>query len=245
MRIGILQCGDIVPEMVAKYESYVPMFQRLLDSGGDPFDYATWRVVGGEMPDAVDSCDGWVVTGSRHGVYEDFDWIAPLKTFLRDCVERGVPVIGVCFGHQILAEAMGGKVVKSEKGWGLGVHHYSATAHEDWFGALADGFSNYAIHQDQVIAVPPGATVLATSEFCEVAALAYGSPDRPVAISVQPHPEFQTDYVSDVIRQRLMPVIEPAQGSAALDSLARPVDNATWGAVMARFLRDAHARRTG
>ena len=243
MRIGILETGEISAPLAEKYHSYSPMFRRLLDAAGGDLDYETWRVVAGEMPDDPEACDGWIVSGSRHGVYEDHPWIEPLKTFLRDCLARRVPVVGVCFGHQILAAAMGGTVIKSDKGWGVGVHDYTVLARPAWMEGLGERFANYAVHQDQVIAPPPDTTVLASSPFCEYAALAYGDPEAPIALTVQPHPEFEADYVGDALRTRIGSSIETELGEAALQSLSLPVNNADWARWMVRFLRDAAARR--
>ena len=155
------------------------MFEALLAAVDPGLEFATVRVVAGEMPAAPGQADAWLVTGSRHGVYDDLPWIEPLKAFLRACVAARVPVVGICFGHQILAEALGGRVVKSDRGWGLGVQDYELVAHPGWMADLPDRFAVRALHQDQVVALPPAATVLARSPHCDFAALAYGDPESP------------------------------------------------------------------
>ena len=142
------------------------MFERLLGAVDPGLEFATVRVVAGEMPAAPGQADAWLVTGSRHGVYDGLPWIEPLKAFLRACVAARVPVVGICFGHQILAEALGGRAVKSDRGWGLGVQDYEVVARPGWMADLPDRFAVSALHQDQVVALPPGATVLARSAHC-------------------------------------------------------------------------------
>lgn len=243
MRIGILETGAISDDLAGKYGSYLPMFERLLGRADGELSCHNFAVLNGEMPESPEQMDGWVITGSRHGVYEALSWMEPLKAFLRECLTARVPVVGVCFGHQILAEAMGGEVVKSDRGWGLGVHEYKVEIQPEWMDGIADTFATRAIHQDQIVKLPPATTVLASSPFCPYAALAYGDPDSPLAISVQPHPEFDADYVRDVVTTRIGATFPEQVAARALQSLDRPVHNADWGRWMVRFLREAAARR--
>jgi len=243
MRIGILETGEVLGELGDKHGSYPPMFRRLLDAADGDLTYKTYSVVRGEFPQHTDEVDGWVITGSRHGVYDALPWMEPLKDFLRDCLSAKVPVVGVCFGHQILAEAMGGKVVKSDLGWGVGTHTYDVITRPHWMEGLGETFAARAVHQDQVITLPPETTVLARSAFCEYAALAYGDADAPIAITVQPHPEFDAEFVGDVVRSRIGDIIPQDVGEIALDTLSKPDNNADWGRWMVRFIREAAARR--
>ncbi len=239
MKIGILETGEVAGKLGEDHGQYPPMFETLLGAADPGFTFETIRVVSGEMPEGPAQCDGWLVTGSRHGVYDDLPWIEPLKTFLRDCIAARVPVAGICFGHQILAEAMGGKVVKSDRGWGVGVHAYEVQAQPSWMEGLGEMFAARAVHQDQVVERPENATVLASSAFCDYAALVYGDIERPAAISVQPHPEFTAEFVGDIIHKRIGDTIPTETGEIGLASLAQPVHNAEWGRWLARFFRDA------
>ncbi|MEO0692966.1 MAG: type 1 glutamine amidotransferase, partial [Pseudomonadota bacterium] len=141
------------------------------------------------FPNSVHDCDGWLITGSKHGAYEDLPWIPRLEGFLRDAYAAKVPIVGICFGHQILAQALGGKVEKFTGGWSVGPTDYN------WGGETV---RLNAWHQDQVVALPEGAEVLASSDFCQYAALAYG--DR--ALTVQAHPEYDDDAIRVLIEAR-------------------------------------------
>jgi GMP synthase-like glutamine amidotransferase len=188
MKIGILQCGHAMDAVKAVHGDYSDMFERLLEPYG--FDFATWNVVDMEFPPGIDAADGWLLTGSRHGVYEGLPFIAPLEDFVRAAYAAAVPLVGVCFGHQLIAQALGGKVVKWEGGWSVGRQTYR-------FDDVGEVALN-AWHQDQVVETPPDARRVATSPFCQNAALIYG--DR--AYSVQAHPEFSNDVIADFVRLR-------------------------------------------
>lgn len=243
MKIGILETGEVHPDLRARHGDYPAMFQRLLGDADPALEFATVRVVSGEMPAAPGQADAWLVTGSRHGVYDDLPWIAPLKAFLRDCVAAGVPVVGICFGHQILAEALGGKVVKSDRGWGLGVQDYDLAARPGWMADAPDHFSVAALHQDQVTTPPEGATVLARSPHCAYAALAYGDPEAPYAISLQPHPEFDAAFLDELLELRGGTAFPLDMANAARASLTRPTQRLDWARWIAGYLRQAATGR--
>ncbi|HEU0223347.1 MAG TPA: type 1 glutamine amidotransferase [Paracoccaceae bacterium] len=243
MRIGILEAGEVGGNLAARHGAYPAMFRRLLSSAEPGLDFLTIRVVAGERPDGTGQADAWLVTGSRHGVYDDLPWIAPLKDFLRQCVAEGVPVAGICFGHQILAEALGGRAEKSSKGWGLGVHSYRLLEVPAWMEGARECYAGLALHQDQVAALPADATVLATSAHCEIAAVAYGDPEHPRAVSVQSHPEFSPGFVADIIAARRGKAIPEPVAEAALATLDRATDDADWARWILRYFRDRLAQR--
>jgi GMP synthase-like glutamine amidotransferase len=172
-----------------------------------------------------------VVTGSSAGVYDPLPWIEPLKEFLRAARGRA-KLVGVCFGHQVMAEAFGGRVEKSERGWGVGLHRYELFARRDWMEPV-DRICVPASHQDQVVAPPPGATVLAGSAFCPNGMLAY---DDQSAISLQLHPEFEPAYARALIETRRGDRYLDADADRAILSYEQPDDRARVGAWIQRFL---------
>ncbi len=207
MKIGILQCGHAMPEVVDSHGDYTDMFQRLLASRG--FEFVTYDVVDMEFPGDIHDADGWLLSGSRHGVYEDHEFIPPLEEFIRKAYDAHVPMVGICFGHQIIAQALGGKVEKYSHGWAIGRHEYD-------FDDLGTVPLN-AWHQDQVVSVPEAARVVARNEFCDNAALIYG--DR--AFTVQPHPEFTSPLIGEYVRRRKG---QPGYDDEVMDEAAAHLD---------------------
>ena len=108
MKIGILQTGHAIPELHDELGEYADLFERLLD--GHDFSFNRYNVVDGIFPGSVEAADGWLITGSKHGAYDDLPWIAELETFIRAIRDDGRPLVGGCLGHQIIAQALGGKV---------------------------------------------------------------------------------------------------------------------------------------
>ncbi len=222
MKLGILETGKLIPKLEVKHGTYPDMFVRLLDNRGLQIEFSAFAVIDGVFPESVDICDAWLITGSRHGAYDPLPWIPRLEKFILEAVDKKIPLVGICFGHQIIAQALGGKVVKSEKGWGLGVHEYNVTNPAPWMnGALNQQIAVNAVHQDQVIELPHGAEILASSDFCPYAMLAYGDS----VFTVQPHPEIEHPYQQDLINARRGDVFEENLADAALVSLGQTIDN--------------------
>ncbi len=220
--IGILLTGHSPAEIKADLGDYDSMFADLLKGHG--LSYRTYAVVDGEFPDRVDECQGWLITGSKHGAYEPHDWIPPLEQFIRDVYDDGRPMVGVCFGHQIIAQAMGGTVEKYSHGWAVGRHDY-----------IIDGqpMSLNAWHQDQVTQLPPGATVIGQNEFCDNAALLYG--DR--ILTMQPHPEHTAEFVGRLIETRGRGLVPDDLLDTAIAQLNQPTQHQTMADRMAAFLK--------
>ena len=210
MLIGILQTGHAPDALRPDHGDYSDLFERLL--AGQGLDFRTWSVVDMDFPASVSDADGWLVTGSRHGAYEDLPFIAPLEGLIRDIYAARVPLVGICFGHQIIAQALGGTVEKFAGGWSVGRTVY------DFDG---ESVALNAWHQDQVTRAPEGATVAATSPFCANAALVYD--DR--AFTVQAHPEFSPDFVRGLVDKRGRGVVPDPLLDAAATAATLPVDN--------------------
>ncbi|MEI9890760.1 MAG: type 1 glutamine amidotransferase [Caulobacteraceae bacterium] len=232
MRIAILETGAPPADLAGTYGSYPQMFERLLAADG--LSFQAYKVTEGHWPEPG-SFDALLITGSPAGAYDPLPWIAPLKDFLNQA--KAKPMVGICFGHQIMAEAFGGHVEKSAKGWGVGLNHYRVLAREPW---MDDGaaFAIPASHQDQVVVQPPHTRVIAASDFTPFAALAYA--DQP-AISFQGHPEFDPAYAGALIRARRGTRFSEAEADAAVASLEQPNDRARVGEWIARFLKAATA----
>ena len=223
MKIAVLETGVPPAPLADQFGSYPDMFAELLGPG---FELQTFDVQAGELPDPG-AHQAVLITGSPAGVYDPYPWIAPLQEFIRSAT--AAKMVGVCFGHQVMAEALGGHVEKSDKGWGAGLHRYEIVHAEPWLNDERQ-VAVPASHQDQVVRQPPNTEVVARSDFTPFAALAWQ--DRP-AISFQFHPEFSPGYAKALIEKRYDKVNNP---DAALASLDQPNDNAIVGGWIRRFL---------
>ena len=224
MRIAILETGRPPAGLVEQFGDYPAMFERMLGPG---FAYDRFDVAAGELPHDGSGYDAYLITGSPAGVYDPLPWIEPLKDFLREAKDR--KLVGICFGHQVMAEAFGGHVEKSDKGWGIGLQRYNIDRVEPWMDDVS-AISVPASHQDQVVGQPPHTDVIASSPFTPFAALAWT--DRP-AISVQFHPEFDPEYAKALIAARRDKMPDP---DGAIASLDQPNDNARIADWIRRFL---------
>lgn len=228
MKIGILQTGYVPEPLVAKYGEYPSMFEKFLDGYG--FTFETYIVVDGSFPKSVEECDAWLITGSAHGAYEAHAFIPPLEDFIREAYAKDIPQAGICFGHQIMAQALGGKVEKFDDGWGVGHTTYEMHGTQKQLVAM---------HQDQVVEKPEDAQVIACTDFCKNAGLAY----KGKAISFQPHPEFTPEFMRELIAFKSGKGLPEDQASVAHAAVEDQNDAAEIGAQLAQFFVNAKAQR--
>lgn len=215
MNIGILETGLINEKLSDRFDPYPVMFARLLNRAEQDLEYQPYSVIRGEMPDSIHDCDGWLITGSRHGAYEKLDWMLALEGFIRELHSAAVPLVGICFGHQIIAQALGGEVVKSDSGWGIGLQTYEINKPLGWMAEVPEQVRIYSFHQDQVSVLPAGASVFSSSEFCPYAGLSYGDS----IISIQAHPEFDEAYELALIDMYGGNIVPQAVAAEALDKI--------------------------
>jgi GMP synthase-like glutamine amidotransferase len=235
MRVTIIETGRAPGRLSEDYPRYPDMFAALLGGADADLTFEVVQLVDGEaLPDPA-QCEAVLITGSPAGVYDQTPWMDPLRNFVRGAFAAKTPMVGVCFGHQIIADAMGGDVRKSEKGWGVGRHTYEVLSHRPWMAGAGATVSLAVSHQDQVITPPAGAVTLARSAHTEHAIIAYE--DAPV-MSVQGHPEFGDDFVGALYAAR-RGRLSDEQVDGALASLGQPEDNALVGQWMVTFLRGA------
>jgi GMP synthase (glutamine-hydrolysing) len=222
MKIGILQTGKSPEQLEPDFGDYGDMFERMLANRG--FTFQVYDVLEHEFPNSLDEQDGWIITGSRHGAYEDHAWIPPLETLIREIHTAKAPMIGVCFGHQIIAQALGGKVEKFEGGWSVGRVEYDTNGEK---------IPLFAWHQDQVITPPKEAKTVASTDFCAHAALTIGAH----IYTIQPHPEFEASFVTGLAETRAKGVVPDPQRLAAIESAKSPVATSYMADHFEKFLK--------
>lgn len=229
MRIAVLETGYPPAHLIAEHGTYPDMLRRFLGPG---FEVEVFDVQQAPPPD-LDAYDAVAVMGSPSGVYDGDPWIARLLDWLRDARGR-TRMLGVCFGHQAIAQAWGGEVRKADAGWGLGLHRYHVAAREPWMPEPVDAIAIPVSHQDQVVTAPPSARVVASSAFTPHAVLAYGDH----ALSFQCHPEFTVPYARELVERRRGQVADDRL-DAARDGLDAENDSALLADWMRGFLRGA------
>jgi GMP synthase-like glutamine amidotransferase len=230
MRIGIFQAAPENPALTPKHGSEADNFIDLLAVTDSSLTFRIYYSLAGESPDHVDDCDAYLITGSPHGVYDQLDYMHNIGNFAHAAVQKK-PFIGVCFGHQLLAHAFGGKVEKSDKGWGVGIHRYEITDRPDWLDLEINGLQTIAMHQDQVTFSPPGAKVIAGSSFCPNGLLQFAEN----VLTLQTHPEMKEGKARDLIDIR-SEKIGAAKSAEALKSLEYDNEAELIARVFLKFL---------
>ncbi|WP_421761148.1 glutamine amidotransferase-related protein [Devosia sp.] len=234
MKLTIIQTGDVPPALRPDFGAYPPMFHRMFEAAGATFEYEAVPVFdGAAFPDPA-KLDAILITGSAAGVYDDFTWLDPLRAFIRHAYSTRTPMLGICFGHQIMADALGGDVRKSEKGWGLGRHKYEVKSRPEFLATDLPALSIACSHQDQVITPPKEAQVFMGSAFTPNAGLVYAN---GAALSLQPHPEFTDDYTLALaeLRRGKAPDAVVEEAVASVSKPSHSGDMAGWlGAFLQR-----------
>lgn len=231
MKISIIEVGRVPEPLETRFSPYRDMFASMFARSGEALESDVISVVGGEaLPDPT-TLEGIAITGSSAGVYEDHAWLDPLRAFIRKAYDSGTPMLGICFGHQIMADALGGDVRKSEKGWGLGRHNYRVVGRPAFMSDAPEMLSVACSHQDQVISPPADADVVLASDFAPNAGLLYKSGR---ALSFQPHPEFNDDYALALAELRRGRAADDVV-EAAIGSFARPSDSQKLREYIGRF----------
>lgn len=235
MKLGILAAGITPDELLGEFGSFADMFIELFNQTEYPFTYHVFDVRDGSFPNTVEQCDGYVITGSICGVNQNLPWMETLKQLILDVYKANIPLAGICFGHQIIADALGGKVEKYRGGWGIGLHNYTLLGDNEFFLNGPGDFTINAMHQDQVTSKPANAEVFATSDFCKYAGLVY---DNRI-ITFQAHPEFSAAFEESFIELRKgngFPIDVAEQGLATLRQKDVKIDAQRIAQMIANFL---------
>jgi GMP synthase-like glutamine amidotransferase len=227
MHIGLLECDNVAGRFSHIEGGYREMFAALLPGARFSY-YEAWK---NELPASADACGAWVCTGSQYSVYDKMEWVGALSRLVQTLHEEKRPYVGICFGHQMLAQALGGEVARAARGWGVGVHDVQVLRQEPWMQPPQSHFRIHHMHADQVQRLPPDSVVLGSSAHCEVAMFRVGDS----MLGIEGHPEFTAAFSEALIRARADRIgVERVQ--AGLASLGQPTDGAVVGRWIAQFL---------
>lgn len=226
-KIGLLECDHVLEKYQGVAGDYRDMFPALFPE----FEFELFDVCNGRFPASVNDCEAYLCTGSKYGVYDEIDWIQELKRFVETLYLEEKTFVGVCFGHQMLAEALGGKVEKAQTGWRIGAHTFEVLRRENWMTPFQDNFNLFMLCQDQVQILPENSVVLAQTPTCPIGMFRVGEK----MLGIQAHPEFSKAYLQALIPDRVdrIGVEKARQGIASLET---PVDRLLVAKWVRQFL---------
>jgi GMP synthase-like glutamine amidotransferase len=230
VNVGLLACDEVAERFQHVAGGYQQMFERLLSRHIPGLRITRFDMQAGQVPASATECDAWITTGSRASVYDDAAWIRTAVSFVNKIADADRPFAGICFGHQLLARALGAEVKRAPGGWGVAVLPMRVLRDEAWMTPACSTVRLQYMHADQVTAAPEGATVLGEAPHCPVAMFQCGRR----LLGIQGHPEFTAAYARALIVDRRARIGE----AAADDALARvdaPMDAEVVGAWIARF----------
>jgi GMP synthase-like glutamine amidotransferase len=239
MRICILETDLLRPQLIEQYHGYGRMFRQLFERQSITAQFDVFNVVEGCYPEADQAYDAYLITGSKADSFGTDPWILTLREYLLERYQRGDRLIGICFGHQLLALMLGGKTERAAQGWGIGVNRYQLLEQPEWMSPALESLDMLVFHQDQVTELPANATLLASSAFCPNAAYSIGDQ----VLCFQAHPEFVDDYELALLnlRREFLGEARYQQALASMSQAHQGVIVAEW---MLRFAGQARAQNS-
>jgi GMP synthase-like glutamine amidotransferase len=232
MKAAILQCDAVLDKFQPQFGNYPAMIEQMFDGLDLPLSFDTYDCRPGEFPDNIDEYAFYLTTASRASAYEDLDWIQQLIEFVQLLYRQQKKLIGICFGHQLIALALGGKVEKSENGWGIGIAKNRLIAHPAWMGQEPVDINLLVSHQDQVTELPDNTQIIAESDFCPYFIVQWGDH----FLSTQGHPEWSSDYSRTLINDRRA-IIPADRVDSGLESLKVAPENEVFSRWIMGFVQ--------
>lgn len=220
MKIGIFECDYMPDNLQSDFISYPEMLIRSFDENNCNFEYKVYESTYNQFPKDINECDAYITTGSLHSINDGFLWITKLEEFVRQCQKKKKTLVGICFGHQLLAKALGGEVKKNELGLGLGVIENHIMKQEPWMVPNQTRLNMIISHEDQIVKMPDGARLLASNSHCRNFMLQIDDN----FLGIQGHPEFNNDFICDLIKVR-EDIIPYDKVKTAYESFSKTPDN--------------------
>ena len=232
MKIGILKADKVRHELRDHFGEYPAMFENLLREVEVDIEIVIYDVISGEYPKQMDEVQGYIITGSKMSVYDEIDWIKELGKFVQELHNKKKKLIGICFGHQMVAHYLGGKTQKSDKGWGVGIQESKFTKAATSYGSEGQTYNLVCSHQDQIVEPAPSSVVLASSDFCPYSMLQI----EDHILTFQGHPEFNKDFSRSLLDLRKNDFDENTY-QEGLDSLTKNTDAHAVGKWIVNFIK--------
>ena len=190
LNLGLLLCDDVPKEGQQQYGNYTKMFRSGIHAVDENIELTAYTAYQEELPEQPQNHDGYIISGSSASVFEDKQWIRNLMAFVRQCYQQNIKVVGICFGHQLIAQALGGETIRSDNGWGFGIHPAKFGKQPHWINDFDSHYKLIVIHQDQVVDLPAGFDTVASNDFCPNSMIT----DNRLMLGIQGHPEFSKEY---------------------------------------------------
>ncbi|MCP8899507.1 glutamine amidotransferase-related protein [Gilvimarinus xylanilyticus] len=218
--IAILNTDTIPAELARVHGQYPDMFIRCLSALNNDIEFVRFDVNRDEYPSDWQTFSGVLITGSQSAAYDQDPWINRLQACIRELYRQQIPLVGICFGHQVIHQALGGQVQKAAQGWCVGIHQNRLTCDIEGLGNQGQLLSLLSSHQDQVVAMAPGSKLLASTPYCPIAATYWNE----TVLTFQGHPEFTRDYAQALMDKRRTDIGESTY-RAAVESMSQPLDD--------------------
>ena len=233
IKLGILQVNhDKSVEVGDTFPDDAHRFRDLFDEQEDRFQYRIYMTIGGELPQDLNEQDAFMITGSPLSVLDHHIFTDGLADFIKRCDEAKKPLMGACFGHQAIAQALGGKVEKTSDGYNVGVEDTRFRSHRSWMQPQLDRIPMYMFHEDQVTELPAECDLLGSSDGCKIASFAKGNH----LFTTQAHPEFSHGFMSCVLKY-MEGNLQDQNAEAAWHSLQQQTQGSLFADWCTRFFK--------
>jgi GMP synthase-like glutamine amidotransferase len=234
MKAAILQYDHVMEKFMHHFGDYPEMVKQMFNRTDVPLSFDTFNCREGQFPTDINKYDFYITTGSKTSVYEELEWVEKSIHFIQLLDKHKKKLIGICFGHQLMAMACGGMVERSEKGWGVGIARNRVIANPKWMNKKISKIDILVSHQDQITEIPDDSLLIAENDFCPFFIVQWNSH----FLSIQGHPEWNRDYSRTLMNERRA-ILPKATIDAGLDSLEIKPENAIFVNWILDFVRDS------
>lgn len=234
MHIAVLVTNTDQSAFAARHPRDAEKFTVLLKGVRPHWQVTTFEVTENEFPAALEGFDGLLIGGSPASVNDENHWIERLSTLIRQAHAAGVPMVGVCFGHQAIAQALGGEVGPNPGPFVLGTTKTTFSTRAPWMPADARQITLASAHGEQVTRLPEGAEALGESPGCPIAAYRIGTG----VFATQHHPEMTPGFLAALVEE-FAPHFPEEVGTRARASLTKAPEGLRFAEWIARFFEQA------